>query len=268
MQRALQNLGYYRGKIDGDIGSGTLSAVRSWARDRGWEPPSSLKMEHIQHMENELKSSIGVASPSASPSRSPVIEMELSPSESHRLQSALKQLGYYEGRIDGKIGSESRYAIEKWARARGWEPPETIRTAHVEHMEKELGTTQALKAPSSDEDGLLRLSEENERLHNEIREAKARLDLMEERIKSRSDDGISSADENHPEAALGSAPTSSSSIADLVSSSSDKLHKPTIAGDDDVTTASTRKDAEIAVPMAPGLDTLITQTNSFRKSLP
>jgi membrane-bound lytic murein transglycosylase B len=38
------------------------------------------------------------------------------------VQTILKRLGYYDGEVDGAIGSGSREAIEKWQRANGIDP--------------------------------------------------------------------------------------------------------------------------------------------------
>ena len=35
VQRALRSRGYYKGSVDGDIGSGSRSAIRAYQRDHG-----------------------------------------------------------------------------------------------------------------------------------------------------------------------------------------------------------------------------------------
>ncbi|WP_261335185.1 peptidoglycan-binding domain-containing protein [Rhizobium leguminosarum] len=54
LQRALGALGYYHGPTDGDAGPDTWSSVAAWARDRGWEAPTTLRVAHLNSLEAEL----------------------------------------------------------------------------------------------------------------------------------------------------------------------------------------------------------------------
>lgn len=55
LQAALQRLGYYRGKIDGDYGSGTQAALAAYQRDRGIYPTSSVSEYDIAQIEAEAR---------------------------------------------------------------------------------------------------------------------------------------------------------------------------------------------------------------------
>jgi hypothetical protein len=57
LQAALQRLGYYRGRIDGDFGSGTQEALGAYQRDRGIYPTSSVSEYDISQIEADARSS-------------------------------------------------------------------------------------------------------------------------------------------------------------------------------------------------------------------
>lgn len=63
LQGALQALGYYSGTIDGVAGSGTWNSVAAWASDRGWNAPQTLRLAHVEAMENELAQRTHIAAP-------------------------------------------------------------------------------------------------------------------------------------------------------------------------------------------------------------
>jgi peptidoglycan hydrolase-like protein with peptidoglycan-binding domain len=67
-------------------------------------------------------------------------ESELSRSEMRRLQTALRDLGYFASKIDGGDGPATREAVAAWAQARGWKVPQTLKRAHLQSMESELAS--------------------------------------------------------------------------------------------------------------------------------
>ncbi|WP_186398822.1 peptidoglycan-binding protein [Stappia sp. P2PMeth1] len=134
LQSALKALGYYAIAIDGKDGPGTRNAVARWAQDRGWDAPSTLRLAHVESMENEI-SNRGLAIAQQSPSTGdPLVR---------RVQTALQRLGYYQGAINGHFGPAINRAVAAWARDRGWSPPETLRVAHADHMENEAANKPA-----------------------------------------------------------------------------------------------------------------------------
>lgn len=75
---------------------------------------------------------------------------QLTTQEVIRLQQALASLGFYHGPIDGLAAPDTWDAVFAWARARGWEPPSTLRSAHVAALEKEMGAQGAgTQSPST-----------------------------------------------------------------------------------------------------------------------
>ncbi|TBG55890.1 peptidase C14 caspase catalytic subunit p20 (plasmid) [Rhizobium leguminosarum] len=130
LQRALEALGYYHGPIDGDAGAETWSSVVVWARDRGWEAPTTLRVAHLNSLEAE-RAQGRVAEqdrPGSGPEDGTV----------RRVQSALSRLGYYSGPVNGQTDQATMAAMAAWAADRSWEAPASIREAHAVNMEEEL----------------------------------------------------------------------------------------------------------------------------------
>lgn len=132
LQRALASLGYLKGRIDGVAGPGTWDAVATWARDRGWKPPSTLRSAHLEALEAEASSAQGPTSVTSTPT------IANDGSLISRVQSGLAQLGYLKTTPSGVLDKDTRQAVSDWARGRGWAAPETIREAHAEFIEKEV----------------------------------------------------------------------------------------------------------------------------------
>lgn len=87
------------------------------------------------------------------PTRTPrATGSELTHAMAVRLQAALKKLGYYQGAVDGRIGPGTRTAFAMWARDRGWDVPETIRSAHLEYMEKEVAQLESVSIEPASQD--------------------------------------------------------------------------------------------------------------------
>lgn len=137
LQKALSALGYLNGHIDGEAGPGTWDAVATWARDRGWKPPSTLRAAHLEALEAEASSVEEAPSGTSSPATAK------DGSLISRVQSGLAQLGYLKTTPSGILDQETRQAVSDWAHERGWAAPETIREAHAEFIEKEIGERQA-----------------------------------------------------------------------------------------------------------------------------
>ena len=57
-----------------------------------------------------------------------------------RVQSALKSLGYYGGRIDGNFGPQTEEALAAYQEERGFYPTLSITDYDVEQMEAEVNT--------------------------------------------------------------------------------------------------------------------------------
>lgn len=143
LQRALATLGYYHGPIDGLAAPDTWDAVIDWARDRGWEAPSTLRSAHVAALEKELAGrGAGAQNPDTQTSGAsdPIVQ---------RVQAGLAKLGYYNGPIDGRQSATTLSALAAWAHDRGWSAPKTIRQAHANDMEQEIASRPAAPPPQS-----------------------------------------------------------------------------------------------------------------------
>lgn len=132
LQQALVSLGYLKTKMDGKAGPATWDAVISWARDRGWKPPRTLRLAHLDALEREVSSAVQMPSTAVQP------EHSSSESVIERVQVGLTQLGYLKAAASGVLDHETARAISEWAHDRGWETPETIRQDHADYIEKEV----------------------------------------------------------------------------------------------------------------------------------
>lgn len=99
IQQRLKELGYYKGSIDGILGSQSTSAIRKFQRDYG------LSVDGI--VGPKTLSALGLSGSSSSSYSATAI------------QQKLKNLGYYTGSIDGILGTKSVNAIRNFQRDYG-----------------------------------------------------------------------------------------------------------------------------------------------------
>ncbi len=142
LQRALDILGYYDGRIDGDYGSGTTAAVKAYQQDHklyadGIAGRSTVKSIFgscsATSMNAELNgSSASSGSSSGNESKyktvDSIAEIGSAPSPTKKgskgmdvvkLQQALECLGYYSGTIDGDYGAGTVAAVTRFQQKRG-----------------------------------------------------------------------------------------------------------------------------------------------------
>jgi peptidoglycan hydrolase-like protein with peptidoglycan-binding domain len=84
------------------------------------QPKESAYRSDYPQSETQLKEEVATWSPSLSLSdttSSPVIKLS-----ARQIQRTLKNAGYYQGSIDGKIGSKTKEAIIKFQKAHGLKP--------------------------------------------------------------------------------------------------------------------------------------------------
>lgn len=150
LQKALDILGYYEGRIDGDYGEGTTVAVLAYQKDKGLEADgvagkstiasifgSCAKTATIDGASKSSASSSSSGSSSSSSSSkssssgktvSSLSEIGSVPAASEegdsgtkvvKLQQALEFLGYYSGDIDGDYGTKTVEAVKRFQKKRG-----------------------------------------------------------------------------------------------------------------------------------------------------
>lgn len=147
LQKALNILGYYKGKSDGDYGADTTAAVSKYQKDKGLEADGVAGKETITSIfgscaktakvttagsSSDSKSSSSNSSSSGKTSSankvSSMEEIGSAPAASKegdsgtkvkKLQQALELLGYYSGDIDGNYGAKTVEAVKRLQKNRG-----------------------------------------------------------------------------------------------------------------------------------------------------
>lgn len=103
-QRELTSLRLYNGVVDGLAGADTRDAVRKYQALNGLAVTGAVTrpvLDHIQlasRLHDAGNTSLAV----------------------HKVQSALAELGYSPGKIDGRLGTQTRIAIRTFEADRGW----------------------------------------------------------------------------------------------------------------------------------------------------
>jgi len=149
LQQALDILGYYDGKIDGDYGTGTTAAVRAYQADHklladgvagrdtvksifGSCAKTSMNAELNGSSTTKKTTTTTKSSSSSSSSKyktvNSISEIGSAPSPMKvgssgsdvvKLQQALECLGYYSGTIDGNYGAGTEAAVKRFQSKRG-----------------------------------------------------------------------------------------------------------------------------------------------------
>lgn len=147
LQKALDILGYYDGRIDGDYGEGTTAAVLKYQQEKGLEADGVAGRDTIisifgscaksTQADTGEKETTAATSNNTSPKKttasntnsvSSFDDIGKAPSPTKpgdsgtnvkKLQQALTLLGYYSSTIDSNYGDQTVYAVKKFQRNRG-----------------------------------------------------------------------------------------------------------------------------------------------------
>ena len=145
LQRALEILGYYDGKIDGIYGEGTAKAVKAYQKDEGLEADgyagtatvksifgscrsTSLTTQAEPGSKGSGSTSSGSRATAKAKTVSDIADIGSAPATSRpgdsgtkvvKLQQALECLGYYDGVIDGDYGDGTTAAVKRFQTKRG-----------------------------------------------------------------------------------------------------------------------------------------------------
>jgi peptidoglycan endopeptidase LytE len=107
LQQKLHALGYYQGTPDGSFGPGTRSAVASFQSANNLTA-DGIAGEATLGMLSLLASEASSGNPSTSNS---VLKQGMSGDSVLQLQTKLRELGYYQGALDGSFGAGTRSAV-------------------------------------------------------------------------------------------------------------------------------------------------------------
>jgi len=175
LQKALDILGYYDGKIDGKYGDGTADAVKAYQKKNGLEADGvagrdtvksifgscsnkTLSPSILAEEKGETKSS-SKKSTSSSKSKYKTVDSisdigsapkamrpGASGSDVVKLQQALECLGYYDGPIDGDYGEGTVEAVKKFQRKRSMKADGIAGNGTIRVL---FGTSESSKKSSS-----------------------------------------------------------------------------------------------------------------------
>jgi peptidoglycan hydrolase-like protein with peptidoglycan-binding domain len=113
LQRGLRDLGFYDGPVDGIDGPRTRLAISAYRKAHGLDATGSADEALLRH--------VRLASREVPPVP-PVLPAPIAVDEERRIlavQKVLAELGYAPGRVDGRLGSQTRAAIMRFEQDNG-----------------------------------------------------------------------------------------------------------------------------------------------------
>jgi peptidoglycan hydrolase-like protein with peptidoglycan-binding domain len=128
LQQILKGEGFYKGQIDGFLGEETRSALKTLQKnnrlksDGKVDPRTSellkeLKAKQAQAAKDHSEANALLIDPAIYPDQEIVWDMD-SWEGAMNVQKALKNGGYYDGKIDGKVGPRTKKAIKAFQRSK------------------------------------------------------------------------------------------------------------------------------------------------------
>ena len=114
IQEILEGAGFNPGPIDGKMGGQTRKAIREFQERKGLIASGRIDSETwVELMKQNEPTSLD-------------LKTEEDPNSSldrmRQIQMALKKAGFYTGEIDGKMGHQTRIAIESFQKTKGLKP--------------------------------------------------------------------------------------------------------------------------------------------------
>lgn len=129
LQQALNQLGFSAGKVDGRYGTGTQQAVTAFQRAQGLSADGKAGKQTLQRMEKVLAGEVSNVTPApATPTPTPnpygtvpsrTLRKGYQGDDVKSVQSRLKTLGYYTGKVDGKYGTGTMAAVSAFQAVNG-----------------------------------------------------------------------------------------------------------------------------------------------------
>jgi peptidoglycan hydrolase-like protein with peptidoglycan-binding domain len=118
VQEHLRNLGVYSGRVDGVWGTDSQAALAQFQRTRGLQETGTLNAATVATL-GLNPAELLAAQPGAAPAAAPGAAGTLSPASVRTVQGRLRQLGFYNGAVDGVWGANTQTAIQKFQQGRG-----------------------------------------------------------------------------------------------------------------------------------------------------
>lgn len=124
LQEALAALGYYTGKVDGNYGTQTVSAVKALQKANGLTADGSAGEQTQKLLYGGKAKEAATAKPTATPkataapaSESALLKQGSSGTDVKELQAKLIELGYLSGKADGVYGAKTVAAVKAYQKA-------------------------------------------------------------------------------------------------------------------------------------------------------
>jgi peptidoglycan hydrolase-like protein with peptidoglycan-binding domain len=122
VQSELQQVGLYNGPIDGAWGPESRSAMANFQQSKGLPPSGQPDQPSLNALASAAASGATAATnaypPPNAPPPPPASASRPIPSIA-QVQQELQQLGYYQGRVDGRWGRQTRAAMATFQRSQG-----------------------------------------------------------------------------------------------------------------------------------------------------
>lgn len=133
LQTQLASLGFYQGAIDGEFGSQTEAAVIQFQTSQGLAPDGIVGTQTIAALDRLTRSPSPIVT-NPIPLPEPVSQVPSAPANFVQgdrfsvieLQRRLQARGFYQGAIDGILGTQTRAAIRAAQRAYGLEADDIL----------------------------------------------------------------------------------------------------------------------------------------------
>ena len=117
LQQRLKQLGYYNNTIDGDYGSGTVTAVKAFQKKNGLTQTGTADKKTLDKIYST--SAISASDKVENADTSATLKKGSKGEEVKKLQRRLKELGYYSATVDGDYGSGTVTAVKAFQKKNG-----------------------------------------------------------------------------------------------------------------------------------------------------
>jgi len=129
VQDSLQRAGVYNGSVDGVWGQDSQMALQQFQQTHSLQVTGQMNPATAQALGLDTSRLLQIAQPQAVPP-----PMRLGPDAIRNIQGRLRQMGYYQGGLDGEWGPGTQQAIATLQQQRGLQPTGQLNPPTVSAM--------------------------------------------------------------------------------------------------------------------------------------